>query len=173
MMAFTQKSSTMALPFLRPMALPRPATIHHFLGIARVSTTASSTANTITSPIPTSMLSKSYRISLTPSKQYPVYTLSKRGGNMKLTKIRRIEGDVAALRTELQEALGLPQKEVVINQLTKHIIVKVCEVKERDKHCQSWSTDIFNRDTKSQKSRTFSSKGRCKTRRHKDWDVQK
>ena len=44
---------------------------------------------------------------------------------MKLTKVRRIEGDVAALRAELQEALGLEQKEVVINQLTKHIIVKV------------------------------------------------
>ena len=45
---------------------------------------------------------------------------------MKLTKVRRIEGDVNALRTELQEALGLEQKEVVINQLTKYIIVKVC-----------------------------------------------
>lgn len=49
---------------------------------------------------------------------------------MKLTKVRRIEGDVAALRTELQEALGLQQKEVVINQLTKHIIVKVCYLQE-------------------------------------------
>ncbi len=44
---------------------------------------------------------------------------------MKLTKLRRIEGDVAALRRDLQEALGMEDKEVVINQLTRHIIVKV------------------------------------------------
>jgi large subunit ribosomal protein L49 len=128
-MALTKASSTMALPFLRPMALPRPSTIHHFLGIARVSTTTANAASPINegvTPPSGSAQPKPYRISLTPSKQYPVYTLKKRGGNMKLTKLRRIEGDVNALRTELQEALGLEQKEVVINQLTRHIIVKVC-----------------------------------------------
>ena len=30
------------------------------------------------------------------------------------------------LRTELREALGMDEKEVVINQLTKAIIIKVC-----------------------------------------------
>ena len=45
---------------------------------------------------------------------------------MKLTKVRRIEGDVSVLRSDLQKALGLAEKEVVINQLTRHIIVKVC-----------------------------------------------
>ena len=45
---------------------------------------------------------------------------------MKLTKLRRIEGDVNALRNDLLEALGLDEKEVRINQLTRHIIVKVC-----------------------------------------------
>lgn len=44
---------------------------------------------------------------------------------MKLTKLRRIEGDVNVLRDDLQQALGMDQKEVVINQLTKQIIVKV------------------------------------------------
>jgi len=43
---------------------------------------------------------------------------------MKLTKLRRIEGDVNALRNDLREALGLEDKEVTINQLTRHIIVK-------------------------------------------------
>jgi large subunit ribosomal protein L49 len=52
--------------------------------------------------------------------------MAKRGGNMKLTKLRRIEGDVTALRNDLREALGLEEKEVTINQLTRHIIVKVC-----------------------------------------------
>jgi len=43
---------------------------------------------------------------------------------MKLTKLRRIEGDVNALRNDLREALGMDEKEVTINQLTRHIIVK-------------------------------------------------
>jgi large subunit ribosomal protein L49 len=51
--------------------------------------------------------------------------MAKRGGNMKLTKLRRIEGDVTALRNDLREALGMDEKEVTINQLTRHIIVKV------------------------------------------------
>jgi large subunit ribosomal protein L49 len=126
----------MSLPFLRPGALPKPSTIRYFLGTPRVlTTTTTQTFSTVT--IPTSSLlssssqpvksqsQKPYRINLTPSQQYPIYTLSKRGGNKKLTRIRRIEGDVTALRSELQEALGLEAKEVVINQLTGHIIVKV------------------------------------------------
>ena len=54
---------------------------------------------------------------------------------MKLTKLRRIEGDVNALRTELQEALGLEQKEVVINQLTRQIIVKVWKLLDLCDRC--------------------------------------
>ena len=50
---------------------------------------------------------------------------AKRGGNLKQTRLRKIEGDIAALRAELQEALKLDEKECVVNQLTKHIIIKV------------------------------------------------
>jgi len=55
----------------------------------------------------------------------PVYLLSKRGGNLKQTKLRRIEGDINVLRTDLQQALGVDEKDVVINQLTKQIIIRV------------------------------------------------
>lgn len=59
---------------------------------------------------------------------------------MKLTKVRRIEGDVNVLRTDLKEALGLDEKEISINQLTKQIIVKVCyDVCE-------WSVGCFQED---------------------------
>lgn len=44
---------------------------------------------------------------------------------MKLTKVRKIEGDIDVLRNDLQVALGVEDKEVVINRLTGHIIVKV------------------------------------------------
>jgi len=43
---------------------------------------------------------------------------------MKLTRLKRIEGDVNALRNDLREAFGMDEKEVTINQLTRHIIVK-------------------------------------------------
>jgi len=56
--------------------------------------------------------------------QLPVYLLSKRGGNLKQTKLRRIEGNINVLRTDLQKALGLEEKDVMINQLTQQIIVK-------------------------------------------------
>jgi len=44
---------------------------------------------------------------------------------MHITKIKHIEGDIEALKTDLQRILGLQDaKDVVINQLTRHIIVK-------------------------------------------------
>jgi hypothetical protein len=52
--------------------------------------------------------------------------MAKRGGNMKLTKLRRIEGDVNVLREDLERYLRVDPKECVINRLTGQIIVKVC-----------------------------------------------
>lgn len=46
---------------------------------------------------------------------------------MHITKVKHIEGDIDALKTDLQKALRLEgEKDVVINQLTRHIVVKVC-----------------------------------------------
>jgi large subunit ribosomal protein L49 len=115
-------SSQMLLPFLRPMALPRPATLNRFLGISRLSTiTPAAEASSLPTPPP----ARPYLVTKTPSNQYPIYTLKKRGGNMKLTRIRKIEGDLAALKADLTAALKVEEKDVTINQLTRHIIVKV------------------------------------------------
>ena len=114
-----QIDTTMALPlsFLRPRALPRTSTINYFL---RSASTAPSFATAISPERP-------YRIALTKSQQWPVYHLRKRGGNMHITTVKHIEGDIELLRTDLQEALGLQDaKDVRISQLTKQIIVKVC-----------------------------------------------
>jgi large subunit ribosomal protein L49 len=122
-------ASSTPLLFLRPMALPRPSTLHRFLGIAKAYTTATTLSSSPGPPTPTQATAaqpKPYRVTLTPSKNYPIYTLAKRGGNMKLTRLKRIEGDVNALRNDLREAFGMDEKEVTINQLTRHIIVKVC-----------------------------------------------
>lgn len=138
----------MSLPFLRPMALPRPSTITRFLSLSRpLSTTPSPSPKTplppISTPIQTStstpnapsptdpepafLKPATYRITRTHTNGLPVYLLSKRGGNLKQTKLRRIEGNIMDLRRDLQKALGVEdEKEVVVNQLTQQIIVKVC-----------------------------------------------
>ncbi|KAI4165069.1 MAG: hypothetical protein LQ342_001346 [Letrouitia transgressa] len=66
-----------------------------------------------------------YHVHRTASQQLPVYHLSKRAGSLLQTRIRKIEGDIALLKAELQLALGLKQENIAINQLTKHIIIKV------------------------------------------------
>jgi large subunit ribosomal protein L49 len=79
-------------------------------------------------PSPEQIAALPYRISRTPSNSLPIYLLRKRGGNLHQTKLRKIEGNIAALRTDLKEALQLEDKDVVINQLTKQIIIRVCSV---------------------------------------------
>lgn len=77
-------------------------------------------------PIPDINEPLAYHIYRTPSKQLPVYHLAKRGGNLQQTKLRKIDGDLMKLKLDLQQALGLRQEEISINQLTRHIIIKVC-----------------------------------------------
>ena len=43
---------------------------------------------------------------------------------MKLTRVKKIDGSVEALRDELKAVLRLDGKEVVVNPLTRHVVVK-------------------------------------------------
>jgi large subunit ribosomal protein L49 len=65
-----------------------------------------------------------YHVARTSSKNYPVYTDYKRGGNLHITTIRKITGDLSALRDELRVFLNKKNEEVRINALTQHVIVK-------------------------------------------------
>ncbi|KAL8673358.1 MAG: hypothetical protein Q9168_002237 [Polycauliona sp. 1 TL-2023] len=85
-----------------------------------------------TLPIPDITQSLPYHIHRTPSQQLPVYQLAKRGGNLLLTRLRKIDGDITILKEELQQVLGLKQEQISINQLTKHIIIKVRSGAYRD-----------------------------------------
>lgn len=76
-------------------------------------------------PVPDITEPLAYHIYRTPSKQLPVYHLAKRGGNLLQTRLRKIDGDIMKLKLELQQALGLRQEEISVNQLTRHIIIKV------------------------------------------------
>ncbi|KAK4101237.1 hypothetical protein N658DRAFT_496532 [Parathielavia hyrcaniae] len=70
-----------------------------------------------------------YRVGRTPSSNFAVYELAKRGGNKLLTAIKKVEGDRAAFRAELSRGLGLAEvdakgkKTVWVNTLTGHVIV--------------------------------------------------
>ena len=66
-----------------------------------------------------------FHVARTPSNQLPVYQDSKRGGNLHQTLIRKISGDARALREDIREHLGLQDKDVVVNPVTGHVVVKV------------------------------------------------
>ncbi|KAI9723731.1 MAG: hypothetical protein M1812_001031 [Candelaria pacifica] len=65
-----------------------------------------------------------YIVHRTPSGQLPIYLAAKRGGNLHQTRIRKIEGNVVELRNQLQQALHILPKDIAVNQLTRHILIK-------------------------------------------------
>ena len=54
-----------------------------------------------------------------------MYQLAKRGGNKKITNIKKVEGDRASFRTGLAQLLGIEEKTVLVNNLTGHVVVPV------------------------------------------------
>ncbi|KAA8909813.1 mitochondrial large subunit ribosomal protein-domain-containing protein [Sphaerosporella brunnea] len=54
----------------------------------------------------------------------PVYEEAKSGGTQLQTRIRKVEGNIEALRQALIENLRLQPERVWINSLTKHVLVK-------------------------------------------------
>jgi large subunit ribosomal protein L49 len=57
-----------------------------------------------------------------------VYTDYKRGGNLHLTIVRKVDGDLVALRDELRGVLGqqvgMDPDRVVVNGLARQVVVK-------------------------------------------------
>ncbi|KAI1158608.1 mitochondrial large subunit ribosomal protein-domain-containing protein [Nemania serpens] len=53
-----------------------------------------------------------------------IYQKSKRGGNYKITILKRGEGDLAALKQDLKDVLQVPEDEVSVNSRTSHIVLK-------------------------------------------------
>lgn len=54
-----------------------------------------------------------------------MYQLAKRGGNMKFTILKKIEGDIRALKSELKTELALEDKQIKINHVTGHLEISV------------------------------------------------
>lgn len=57
-----------------------------------------------------------------------MYTDYKRGGNLHLTIVRRVQGEAEVLRDQLRNELrqkrGLDEKRVVVNGLTGQVVIK-------------------------------------------------
>lgn len=68
--------------------------------------------------------SPTYHVERSKSRNLPVYTEYKRGGNLHQTTIRKITGNCAALRDELRDFLKKKKEDVSINTLTGHIVIK-------------------------------------------------
>lgn len=66
-----------------------------------------------------------YFVSRTPFKKLAVYALNKRGGSLKLTMVKKIEGDKAAFKSALMKELQLEADQVRIKVPTGHIEVSV------------------------------------------------
>jgi large subunit ribosomal protein L49 len=118
----------MYLSFLRPLGPPQASIVSRFLSTSTpITPTAirSQPANPPKSTPPINHTLLPYRVNRTPSRKLPVYTETKRGGNLKLTKLRKIEGDINTLRLHLKEALRLDEKQIVINRQTNHIVITV------------------------------------------------
>ncbi|KAL2157291.1 hypothetical protein VTH06DRAFT_6229 [Thermothelomyces fergusii] len=73
--------------------------------------------------VPKPKPAKPFFVGRTASNQLAVYHLAKRGGNKKLTTIKKVEGNRLLFRSALAQELGLPAKRVTINNLTGHISV--------------------------------------------------
>ena len=83
------------------------------------------------SPSPIPELSESevapnlpYYVTRTPSHELPIYHLTKRGGNLHQTRVKKISGNIDALRDALKATLDVAEKDCVINRVTNHVMIK-------------------------------------------------
>ncbi|KAF1362311.1 hypothetical protein EJ07DRAFT_9697, partial [Lizonia empirigonia] len=65
-----------------------------------------------------------YHVARSAFKNLPIYSDYKRGGNLHLTTVRKITGDLHALRDELRAWLAKKDGDVSVNALTGHVVVK-------------------------------------------------
>ncbi|KAK4178936.1 hypothetical protein QBC36DRAFT_323648 [Triangularia setosa] len=59
------------------------------------------------------------------TNNFSVYQLAKRGGNLKLTLVKKVEGNRIAFKEELGKALRLSPKDIKVSSLTGHVEVPV------------------------------------------------
>ncbi|KAK3400434.1 mitochondrial large subunit ribosomal protein-domain-containing protein [Sordaria brevicollis] len=83
---------------------------------------APATQSSTASP-PASTKKLPYLVGRAWTQRLPVYQLAKRGGNKKLTQIKKVQGDGQAMRRDLAKFLGVEEKEVRVKVPTGHLEV--------------------------------------------------
>ncbi|RYP81129.1 hypothetical protein DL769_002138 [Monosporascus sp. CRB-8-3] len=81
-------------------------------------------APSTTSPQPAPKVQLPYFVSKNNLDNFSVYHRRKAGGNLKVTLLKRAEGNLQALKHDLKEALQLRDADVSVNSVTKHIMVR-------------------------------------------------
>lgn len=76
-------------------------------------------------PAPAQPRQLSYLVERTASRNLSVYNDTRSGGSKKETVIKKIVGDIHALKSEITSELGFPRDTVKINPVTGHIKIKV------------------------------------------------
>ncbi|KAI8627202.1 mitochondrial large subunit ribosomal protein-domain-containing protein [Xylariaceae sp. FL1651] len=85
------------------------------------------TSEPTTSPAPSETKAPSqlpYFVGRSNLNNLSVYHKKKRGGNLKLTLVKNGEGDLKALKEDIKDALKLPDGDVSVNSVTKHIVIR-------------------------------------------------
>ncbi|KAK4187628.1 mitochondrial large subunit ribosomal protein-domain-containing protein [Podospora australis] len=75
-----------------------------------------------------------FSVGRTPSKNYSIYELAKRGGNKKLTTIKKVVGNPEAFKEYLARGLKVSPNDVKLNSLTGHFQV----AGHRKKEIEEW-----------------------------------
>ncbi|KAK0650328.1 54S ribosomal protein img2 [Lasiodiplodia hormozganensis] len=123
------------LPLFRPIAGARPAAItqiHRFSQCSRFRKEAEVTTASTTAPVDANAPAVEqvqsallpYFVLRTSSNNLPVYVEKKSGGNRIQTKVRKVSGDVIALRKALQKYLSLPEDDISVNNERGYVIAK-------------------------------------------------
>ncbi|KAI0543441.1 mitochondrial large subunit ribosomal protein-domain-containing protein [Xylaria curta] len=86
--------------------------------------TASEPATIPTPAKPNAPRQLPYFVSRNNLNNLSVYHKKKRGGNLKITLLKNTEGDLQALKQDIKDALQLPDGDVSINSVTRHIVIR-------------------------------------------------
>ncbi|KAK4444561.1 putative mitochondrial large ribosomal subunit L49 [Podospora aff. communis PSN243] len=108
----------------RRLAFPPVACLRNLTTAASEAASQTPSEPTTATPLAKPAVRPPYLIERTPSKNLPVYQLAKRGGNYKLTIVKKVEGDKQALRRDIAQALGMDLEDVRVKTVTGHIELK-------------------------------------------------
>ncbi|KAJ1326069.1 large subunit ribosomal protein L49 [Microdochium nivale] len=57
-------------------------------------------------------------------ENFGVYHKKKRGGNLKTTEIKLVDGNIESLKQDLKAALRLENGDIAFNSTTRHLVIK-------------------------------------------------